>query len=328
MEETADVIAPSLTEFFNKSLRLGCLLEDWKLANIVLVFKKDNKEQAENYRPISLRSIVSKVMERCLFNAIRDYVFNLISVCQRGFIAERSCVTQLVDVLDQIGTKLDTGGQVDIIYLDMSKSVDTVNHAKLLRKLHQYGFWVEPSAHCYIDSYLHNRSQRVTILVATSSPLPVTLGVPHGSNLGPMLFLLYVNSLPDAVRSSQIATFADDTKIFKEITPKLDAEQLQGDLSNLITWSDSASLNFNYNKCKVQLITRKLKPVIFVYHMAGCQLEVVWAEKDLGVYITDNLTWNKQVNMQYAKASRILGYVRRNSRLVKSITVRRSANLP
>ena len=132
-----------------------------------------------------------------------------------------------------------------------------------------------------------------------------------------MLFLLFVNSLPNAVRSSQIAAFADDTKIFKEITSTHDAEQLQEDLSNLVTWSDSASLNFNYSKCKAQRITKKLKPVIFVYHMAGSQLEVVCAEKDLGVYITDNLTWNKQVNAQCAKASR----------LVKSITVRRSAYL-
>ena len=93
LKGTAEVIAPSLTELFNKLLRLGCLPEDWKLANIVPVFKKDNKEQAENYRPISLLSIVSKVMERCLFNAIRDHVFNLIGACQHGFIAERSCVT-------------------------------------------------------------------------------------------------------------------------------------------------------------------------------------------------------------------------------------------
>ena len=83
-KETAEVIAPSLTELFNKSLRLGCLPVDWKLANIVPVFKKDNKEQAENHRPISLLSIVSKVMERCLFNAIRDHVFNLISACQHS----------------------------------------------------------------------------------------------------------------------------------------------------------------------------------------------------------------------------------------------------
>ena len=107
------------------------------------------------------------------------------------------------------------------------------------------------------------------ILGATSSPLPVTSGLPQGSILGAMLFLLYVNSLPDAVRSSQIAAFADDTKILKEITSTRDAEQIQEDLSNLVTWSDSASLNFDYSKCKAQRIIRKLKPVIFVYHMAG-----------------------------------------------------------
>ena len=116
MKETADVIAPSLTELFNLSLRLGCLPEDWKLANIFPVFKKDNKEQAENYRPISLLSIVPRVMERCIFTAIAigDHVFNLISACQHGFIDERSCVTQLVEVLDQIGTKLDRGVQVEL----------------------------------------------------------------------------------------------------------------------------------------------------------------------------------------------------------------------
>ena len=151
-------------------------------------------------------------MERCLFNAIRDYVFNLISVCQHGFIAERSCVTQLVEVLDQTGTKLDRGGQVDIIYLDMSKAFDTVNHAKLLRKLHQYGFGENPCAHCYIDSYLHNRSQRVTILGATSSPLPVTSGIPHGSILGAMLFLLFVR----CCKIKSVCAFADDTKISKK----------------------------------------------------------------------------------------------------------------
>ena len=110
-------------------------------------------------------------------------------------------------------------------------------------------------------------------------PLTCNLGVPQGSILGPMLFLLYVNSLPDAVRSSQIAAFPDERKIFKETTSTRDAQQLQEDLSNLVMWSDSAGLNFNYRKCKGQRITRKLKPVIFVYYMAGCQHEVVCAEK-------------------------------------------------
>ena len=147
------MIGGRYSELFNKSLRLDCLPEDWKLANIVPVFKKDNKEQAENYRPISLLSITSKVMEWCISNAIGDHVFNLISACQHGFIAEQSCVTQLVEVLDEIGTKRDRGGQVDIIYLDMSKAFDTVNHAKLLRKLHQYGFG--GNLLTWLESYLH-----------------------------------------------------------------------------------------------------------------------------------------------------------------------------
>ena len=117
--------------------------------------------------------------------------------------------------------------------------------------------WGEPANR--LESYVHSRSQQVTILGATSSPLPVTSGVPQGSILGPILFLLYVKSLPDVVRSSQIAAFADDTKVLNEITSKRDGEQLQEDLSDLITWSDSASLNFNYSKCKAQRITRKLK---------------------------------------------------------------------
>ena len=176
-----------------------------------------------------------------------------------------------------------------------------------------------------MDRIVPAQSIPVTIFGATSSPLPVTSGVPHGSILGPMLFSLYPNSLPDVVRSSQIAAFADGAKIFKEITSTSNAEQLQ----ECLTWSRGQILlaNFNFSKCKAQCITGKLKPVIFLYHMAGSQFEAVSAEKDLGVYITDNLTWNKQVNEQCAKASMLLGYLRKNTRLVKSITVRRSAYL-
>ena len=161
-------------------------------------------------------------------------------------------------------------------------------------------------------------------LGTTSSPLSVTSGVPHGWILGPMLFRLYVYSLPDAVRSSQLAAFADNAKIFKEITSTRDAEQLQEDLFDLVTWSDSASLKFNFSKCKAQCITRKLKPVIFLYHLAGSQLEAVSAE-----VFTSRITsrgTSKSLE-QCAKASKLLGYVRRNTRLVKSITVRRSAYL-
>ena len=140
LKETAYEIAPSLCELFNKSLRLGSLPIDWKLANKVPVFKKDNKEYAENYWPISLLWLISKVMERCVFNSIKDRVYSMIDSSEQGFIKGRSCVTQLVEVLDYIGSRLDNGGQVDVIYLDMSKAFDKVSHRKLLRKLRDYGF--------------------------------------------------------------------------------------------------------------------------------------------------------------------------------------------
>ena len=128
-----------------------------------------------------------------------------------------------------------------------------------------------------------------------------------------MLFVLYVNSLPDVVRSSQIAAFADDTKVFKEITTTSDAEQLQEDLSDLVTCK-AASLG-NLNPSSLSIIWPALN------------LKLSLPEKDLGVYITDNLMWHKQVNVQCAKASRLLGHVRRNTRLVKTITGRRPACL-
>ena len=144
----------------------------------------------------------------------------------------RSCTSQLVGVLDKIGKFLDRGEQVDVIYLDMTKAFDRVNHEILINKLRRFGF--NNNLLNWFQSYLHHRRQQVTVLGSTSSSLPVTSGVPQGSILGPILFLLYVNDLPDAVSSSTIATFADDTEIFKPIASKTDSNKLQEDLNTLI----------------------------------------------------------------------------------------------
>ena len=186
LKETAYEIAPSLCELFNKSLRLGSLPMDWKLANVVPVFKKDDKEYVENYRSISLLCLVSKVMENCVFNPIKDHVYSLIDSSQHGFITGRSCVTQLVEVLDHISSQLDNGGQVDVIYLDMSKACDKVSYRKLLRKLCDYGF--SGKLLDWLESYLHDRRQRVMALGVNLQALPVTLGVPQEPILGPCYF--------------------------------------------------------------------------------------------------------------------------------------------
>ena len=166
---------------FNKSLDEGVLPEEWKLANIVPVNKKGERECTDNYRPISLLPIVSKVLERCVFCNIKVHLFQLIQKSQHGFISGKSCITNLLEVLEFIGLELDAGGQIDVIYLDISKAFDKVNHEHLTHKLRMAGFGGKLLQ--WFHSYLTNRNQRVTVLGATSNTLPVTSGVPQAQLL-------------------------------------------------------------------------------------------------------------------------------------------------
>ena len=242
-------MAPSLTMLFNKSLRLGIFPGDWKLANIVPIFKKGKRDFVENYRPISLLPVISKVLERCVLTGLRDHISHLISREQHGFLSGRSCVTQLTSVLHYIGGKLDGGKQIDIIYLDMSKAFFKVDHTKLLGRLHQHDITVK--LHDWFRSHLQGRKQQAAVLGATSREFSVTSGVPQGSLLGPVSFLLIVDDLPNTVKTSRVACYADDTKIFKSIDSITDCNALESDLNDLVSWCGYQS------KCKYQCIIRK-----------------------------------------------------------------------
>ena len=163
LKDTACQIAPSLTQIFNKSLCLGEIPDEWKLANIVPIHKKGDKSQVENYRPISLLSLVSKVLERCVLRNIRDHLQQLINDSQHGFTPGKSCTTQLLEVLDYIGSLLDSGKQIDVVYMDMSKAFDKVHHKDLLSKLKNV-YDIYGTLLCWFESYLLNRKQRVTVL--------------------------------------------------------------------------------------------------------------------------------------------------------------------
>ena len=186
------------------------------------------------------------VLERCVLARVRDHLYHFISPAQHGFLPGRSCVTQLLTALDQIGDHLDTDKQTDVIYLDMSKAFDKVCHPLLLRKLKQcnvFGRLLD-----WFNAYLTNRKQRVTVSGETSTEVLVSSGVPQGSLLGPLLFLLFVNNLPDRCSSSNVACFADDTKIYKLIDSVDDSKALQSDLDSLMDWSTSTFLPFNRQK--------------------------------------------------------------------------------
>ena len=260
-----------------------------------------------------------------MLRKLREYLTSLINSAQHGFIPGRSCTTQLVEVLHYIGSILDSGKQTDMIFMDMSKAFDKVSHTALINKLRQYK--IGGPLLQWFASYLHGRQQRVTILGATSSKKPVCSGVPQGSILGTVLFLLYVNDLPDAVTNSSVACFADDTKIFRRVDSVTDAMLLQEDLNNLESWSNSCGLVFNEEKCKSLSITRCNEPIVYPYKIKGKQLTLTPTEKDLGIWIASDLTWSKHVLNRCARANKLLGYVKRCSGEISNVRARRSLYL-
>ena len=261
-----------------------------------------------------------------MLTKIRDHLLCLINNAQHGFIPGRSCTTQPLEVLHLIGSLLDSGKQTDVIYIDMSKAFDMVDHATLLHKL-EHGFSIYGPLLRWFKSYLSNRRQRVTVLGCTSPETLVTSGVPQGSILGPMLFLLHVNDLPDAVQNSKVACFADDTKIFKRIDTASDAALPQQDLGNLEHRSKSSGLGFNEDKCKCQRITRKSRPFQVSYILNESPLTVTPYEKDLGVWVASDLTWSKNITEGCAKANKLLGFLRRTTLDIGSVRTRRTLYL-
>ena len=224
-------------------------------------------------------------------------------------------------VFDKIGSQLDRGKQIDVIYLDMSKAFDKVSHQRLLC-FRECGFG--GNILNWFRSYLQDRRQQTTILGTSSSPSQVTSGVPQGSILRPMLFLLYENDLPSSVKNSSIATYADDTKIFKEISNIGDAKALQEDLTNFEPTSFDAGLLLNSSKCKTVRVIRKYHSTEYPYTLQDDILPDSENERDLGIWISNNLTWRKQVLEQCSKASKMLGFIKRSTRTITNCKARRT----
>ncbi len=309
LKECASSLAPSLTKFFNLTLRKGSLPDQWKCANVVPIHKKDSKEDATHYRPISLLCVISKVMERCIFNIIYPTLELEISDHQHGFLKGKSTSTQMATFIHELSRILDDAGQVDVAYLDFSKAFDSVSHTHLLHKLK--GFGIHGELHRWFCSYLSNRFQRVSVEGENSSWLPVISGVPQGSILGPLLFLLFINDMPDCLNHSEIALFADDSKCYKRISSIEDCQNLQEDINHLFTWSNIWRMKFNASKCTILSVTRKHNPVNFNYTMNNTILEKVKSMKDLGVWVTHDLIWSTHCEKIIAKGRSSLAFIKR-----------------
>ena len=282
LTETADLIAPPLTAIFNKSLQEGRVPDAWKIANVTGIYKKGKATSPGNYRPVSLTSVVCKLMESILRDHIMEFMDNnnLMSEHQHGFRAGRSCVTQLIEVLDMWTGMIEEKGGVDVAYLDFSKAFDSVPHQRLLKKTQAHG--ISGNLLKWIGSFLTDRKQCVSINGAKSDWADALSGIPQGSVLGPILFVIYINDLPDVLEGC-VKIFADDTKVFTHIQEPKDGEVLQRDLDSLGSWSEEWQLKFNVAKCGIIHYGRQENPV--TYNMCSGttrqDLEVIEEEKDL-----------------------------------------------
>jgi hypothetical protein len=296
LKEISSSITKPLYHIFKQSLDKGKLPSDWKTALVSAIFKKGNKSLASNYRQVSLTSVVCKI---------------LFTKRQYGFISVRSTSLQLLEVLDKWTEALDNGHYVDCIYMDFQKAFDKVPHKRLLEKIKSYGI-VGPTLN-WIEDFLLNRSEKVMVNGAGSEWENVTSGIPQGSVLGPILFVIYINDLPDTVESDSYL-FADDTKIFRISKGKDDKETLQDDLTKLEEWSDKRLFKFHPEKCKHMKISKSKNEETNTYKLLGQDIETVTQEKDIGFIIDSELTFENHLCEKVTKATSIFAAIRRTFR--------------
>jgi len=313
LKELAHELSPVVTALFRQSLDQGSLPVEWTEAIISPVFKKGNIHLASNYRPVSLTCVLSKLMEHVICKHILNHLdaHNILTVFQHGFRKSHSCETQLLLTIDDLMTSHERKMQTDIAVLDFSRAFDTVPHERLLGKLDHYG--IRGPIKTWIRSFLCNRKMWVAIDGSTSLKTEVVSGVPQGTVLGPLLFLLFINDLPDQVSpGTTTRLFADDCLAYRSINSIEDQIIFQKDLTSLNNWADKWGMRFNPSKCNILRISRSTKPLTKLYDLRNETLKEVSSAKYLGITISQDLEWSRHVDEISRKANNTLAFLRRN----------------
>ena len=304
---------------WSESMSSGIVPSYYKMGYVSPLFKKGSRCEAGNYRPVTLTSHVVKVYERVVRKHMVEYLEtnNLLTDKQHGFRSSRSCLTQMLDHFDDIYKGFTRGEDTDSIYLDYAKAFDKVDLKLLINKLKRYGFHDKLIG--WIESFLSNREQVVVLNGVHSDIAKVISGVPQGSVLGPLLFILFINDLEQVVTSSRVSFFADDTRVSKQIGCHDDCLKLQEDLYRILEWSQRNNMKLHEQKFELlnhlHSSSNSCSELPFyseTLHYKVSSDNVLYPVnnvRDLGVMVSSDLSWSKHIGNMVTKARSTLSWM-------------------
>ena len=311
LKDTAFVICKPLAFVINLSLKEGTFPNDLKKARVNPIYKSGNRNSFDNYRPISVLPIVSKIFEKCVYRQLIDYfeTNKLLSNFQFGFRSRRSTEIAATLFTDKIRTAMDEGKYTGAIYVDLSKAFDTISHSLLLKTLSENG--VSGNSLHWLTDYLFSRSQQVSYLGTISASQPIYCGVPQGSILGPLLFIVYFNDAVKSITRSEVLMYADDTVIFcshKNINTI--KEKLELDFNSLGDWLYENELIVNYKKDKTEVMffgtqkrLQKISETPVKINYNGNTINTTASYTYLGIQLTPSLNMTSHISNSIKKAS-------------------------
>ena len=323
------IIAPSISSMLSKTINLcfqtGTFPNCLKISNIIPIHKKDSKLIIENYRPISLLSNISKIFEKTIHKRLYNFIedSNCLYNLQFGFRTNHNTNHALIQLTEEIRTAIDNGQYASGIFVDLQKAFDTVEHNILLNKLNHYG--IRGIVNNLFKSYLTNRYQYVTINGVKSKQTIIVHGVPQGSVLGPLLFLIYINDLHQAILHSKVFHFADDTSLInKNSSLKKLNKQTNWDLNHLCIWLQANKISLNTKKTEIILFRSKQKQNIkkhLNFRLSGQKLNLTSKVKYLGVILDEHLSFDSHIKGILPKLNRANGMLAKIRHFVSKNTL-------
>ena len=305
-----DILIEPLTLIVNQSLRTGIFPDKCKISKIIPIYKKNDAYCIENYRPISLLPSMSKIFEKVAFDQLFSYFRNngYFFKNQYGFKKLHSTEHAILEVVDRITLDLDKGYTPLAIYLDLSKAFDTLDFNILLQKLQYYG--IKDKALDWFHSYLHNRVQYVEFNHTVSKMANISLGVPQGSILGPLLYIIYTNDIQFSSKFFHFINYADDTTLLNSMAQVHDSAVVNTELKNVCDWLSANRLSLNIKKTKFMVFhnkNKKVDTIAFDIKVENMKIDRISAFNLLGITLDEHLNWNSHINVTSMKIARSVG---------------------